>query len=160
LLPGTPDMRLVFTLGDRVSGRFLECFQWPWLRAPSGDAIDYSAIGSPSLAANDKVFADAPSEGWCALRDTHTGDYVALSFSPEKLPLVGICINHGGWPSEGVKGFWVALEPCTSYPDALDQAIAQGKHTTLAAHGSADWDLTLQIGQAANDEVVRSAVRR
>ncbi|MBC7814546.1 MAG: DUF5107 domain-containing protein [Burkholderiales bacterium] len=155
LLPGQPETRFVFAIGDRIGGEFLETHRWPWMRTPSGDPVDYSVIGSPSLAANDKVYADVGDAGWCALHHPESGDFIGFRFSPEKLPYLGICINHGAYPFEGVKGFWVALEPCTGYPDPLDQVIALQKHATLKGRGSAEWSLTLLLGQADSDEAVR-----
>lgn len=154
LLPGLPQARLVFAIGDRVAGAFLESYTWPHLRAPSGEAIDYSVVGARTVAANDKVYADA--EGWCALHDPRTGDFVALSFSPDDIPLIGVCVNHCGWPLDGVRGYWVALEPCTSYPDPLDEAMRYKKNATIPARSSVEWSLTLHIGQANSaDEVQR-----
>ncbi len=148
LLPGEPEVRLTFALGNRVNGDFLQNFRWPWLCAPDGETVDYSLIGSPDLKANDKVYANAPAEGWCALHEPQSGDFIALGFPPDKIPLVGVCIDHGGWPFEGQAGYWVALEPCTGLPDPLDQAIAQREYATLPANGCAEWSLALHIGQA------------
>ena len=159
LLPGDPEVRLTSTIGDRVAGDFLQQFKWPWLTAPSGKAVDYSVIASASQNANDKVYANASSEGWCALHDGHTGDFVAFGYPPEKLPFVGVCLNHGGWPFDGARGYWAALEPCTSFPDNLDQAIALDKHATLAPHSAVEWLLTLHVGQAQSAEAVRQQVR-
>ena len=158
VLPDEPQVRLTFALGNRVAGDFLQMFQWPWLSAPSGERVNYSLIGSAALNANDKLYADAPAEGWCALHDVQTGDFIAFSFPPEKLPFVGICINHGGWPFDGVKGYWVALEPCTSLPDELDQAIARNKNAVLAPHSTTEWSLTLHVGQAHSVDAIRQLV--
>jgi hypothetical protein len=154
LLPGQPEAHFVFAIGDRVGGEFLESYQWPWVGTPSGELVDYSLIGSPALAANDKVYADMGDEGWCALH-AQSGDFIGFRFSPEKLPYLGICINHGGWPFEGQKGFWVALEPCTGYPDPLDQVVALQKHAVLKGYSSVEWSLTMVLGQAHSAEAVR-----
>ena len=154
VLPGTPEARFVFALGGRVGGEMLQAYRWPWVGTPDGALLDYSLIGPPTLKANDKVYAD--SQGWCALHDPASGDYVAFSFSSEALPYVGICINHGGWPGEGVPGYWVALEPCTGYPDPLDEVMALGKHRTLGAHAIAEWSMTLHVGSAEHAEAIGS----
>lgn len=158
VLPGNPDVRFTFALGERIAGEELQKFRWPWLRNPAGEAVDYSLIGSAALAANDKVYADAPAEGWCALYHPHAGDFVALRFSATQIPYLGICIDHGGWPFEGVAGYWVALEPCTGYPDRLDQAVARHAYMTLAGHGSVEWTLGIQVGQADSAEAVSSLI--
>jgi hypothetical protein len=158
VLPSQPDMRFIFAAGNRVAGEALQKYRWPWLSSPSGDPVDYSMIGSPALCANDKVVTDAPAEGWCALYQPHTRDFVALRFAAEEIPYLGICINHASWPFEGVAGYWVALEPCTGYPDRLDQAIAQHAYKTLSAHSSTQWTLGLQVGQAATADAISSHI--
>ncbi len=158
LLPGEPEVRFTFALGNRIRGDFLQPYRWPWLCAPSGEPVDYSLVGSPSLAANDKVYANSPGDGWCALHYAETGDFVAVGFMPERIPFVGICINHGGWPFEGAKGFWIALEPCVGCPDGLDEAVVRHEHATLPAYGNAEWSLTLCVGQADSADAIRRSV--
>ncbi len=147
IFPSQPQVRLTFALGDRVQGELLQEYTWPWLQAPNGIPLDYSLIGTPDLNANDKVYANAPPEGWCGLYQPQTGEYLALTFLPEQVPFVGVCINHGGWPFSGVRGYWVALEPCTGYPDRLDHAIEQAVHRILPAYGQAEWTIGLYLGQ-------------
>ncbi|MBX3062996.1 MAG: DUF5107 domain-containing protein [Anaerolineae bacterium] len=154
VLPSDPEVRFAFALGNRISGEFLQKYRWSMLPEPSGGLVDYSLIGSVALDANDKVYANAPAEGWCALHEPQSGDFLAILFSPEKTPFVGICIDHGGWPFEGIPGYWVALEPCTGCPDRLDQAIAGDEHKTLAGYGSAEWSLRVHLGQADSAETI------
>jgi len=154
LLPGTPNMRLQHVIGERgISGDVGAKYTWPWLPSSSGHAVDYREIGSPALDANDKVVVDVPPEGWCALYRPHSGEYVGLTVSPKQIRFLGICVNHGGWPFTGARGFWVAVEPCTGWPDRLDQAIREGGFATLPAGQSVKWKLDLRIGRAdtAND---------
>ncbi len=156
LLPGTPRMRLNHVIGDRIRGEILQEYTWPWLPGPSGKPVDYRLIGTPDLHANDKVFVDAPVEGWCALYRPHSGEFVGLTFAPGEVPFIGVCVNHGGWPFTGARGFWVAIEPCTGWPDRLDQAVAQGTYATLRASMSMEWSIGLQLGRVdAAEEVNR-----
>jgi len=154
LLPGAPAMRLTHAIGKRVGGELLHTYTWPWLPGPSGAPVDYSRIGSPALDANDKIYADTPADGWCALWDPRSGAYVGFTLSAAEIPFVGVCINHGGWPLTGAKGFWVAIEPCTGWPDRLDDATAVGAHATLAGWNSREWSLGLHLGQASSAEEV------
>lgn len=162
LLPGTPNMRLQHVIGERgISGDVGDEYTWPWLPSLSGHAVDYREIGSPALDANDKVVLDAPPEGWCALYRPHSGEYVGLTFTPDEIPFVGICVNHGGWPFTGARGFWVAVEPCTGWPDRLDQAVPDGAVATLPAGQTVEWKLDLRIGHADTaDDVGRQLVQR
>lgn len=157
VLPDTPPMRFIFAAGNRVAGEALQEYRWPWLANPSGELVNYSMIGSPALCANDKVVTNTPAGGWCALYYPPTGDFVALRFTAQETPFLGICINHAGWPFEGVAGYWVALEPCTGYPDALDQAIKQRAYSTLS-HSSTQWTLGIQVGNATSADAISSLI--
>jgi hypothetical protein len=148
LLPGTPRMRLTHTIGARIGGGILHEYTWPWLASPAGDPLDYSLIGTPDLNANDKIYADTPAEGWCALWNPRTGDYVGFTLRAEEVPFIGVCINHGGWPFCGAKGYWVAIEPCTGWPDRLDDATRAGEYGIVAASTSVEWSLGLRLGQS------------
>ena len=158
LLPGEPKMRLTYARGARIGGQLLQEYEWPWLDSPDGAPLDYGLIGSPSLNANDKVYADTPAEGWCVLFIPQRREFVAFTLSASETPFIGICINHGGWPPTGAQAYWVAIEPCTGWPDCLDEA-AQGAHTTLDPWASATWSLGLRLGQASTAEDAAWIVR-
>ncbi|MBA3945892.1 MAG: DUF5107 domain-containing protein [Herpetosiphonaceae bacterium] len=160
LLPGTPPMRLSHVMGNRIGGVILNKYTWPWLPGPSGSQVDYSIIASPDLDANDKIYANTPAEGWCALWNPRNQEYVGFTLSPAEVPFVGVCINHGGWPPTGAKGFWVAIEPCTGWPDRLDEATKLGAHATLDRWNSIEWSLGLHLGQAIDVAEVGQHFRR
>ena len=148
LLPGSSTLRLNHAIGNRVRGDTLQEYTWPWVAGPAGEPVDYSLVGASSLNANDKVFADTPADGWCALYRPESGECVAFAMSPQEVPFVGVCVNHGGWPFSGARGYWVALEPCTGWPDRLDDAIRRGAHRVLPPGASREWSLSLLLGRA------------
>ena len=158
LLPGTPKMRLTHALGSRISAQLLQEYEWPWLDSPDGAPLDYSLLGPPSLNANDKVYANTPEAGWCALFIPQSREFVAFTLSASETPFIGICINHGGWPPTGARAFWVAIEPCTGWPDRLDEAV-QGAYTTLDPWASVTWSLGLWLGQASTADDAAWVVR-
>jgi hypothetical protein len=123
----------------------------------SGEAVDLSVIASGVLGFADKLYTTRLPEGWCALYDPESGDFVAFTFSPEQVPYVGVWINQGGWPLEGEPSFNVALEPCMGYPDRLDIAVLRDEVTAVPAKGTLSWRLKLRAGRT--DDVL-SVVRQ
>jgi hypothetical protein len=140
-IPGSPLMRVAHAIGGRIAGDIRDELRWPLARNAEGAVIDYSIIDRPDIETNDKVFVDAPAEGWCALLRPRTGESLRLSFAPADVPGVGVCINHGGYPPTGERTFWVAIEPCWGWPDRLDQATAMGVHATLEGWATREWEL-------------------
>ncbi len=103
-------------------------FTWPDLRLPDGRTIDLSVARAPSPPSWELAFLTGLSGGWLAVTDPTTRTGFAMSFDPAILPVVWLWGVYGGW-----RGLYtVAIEPWTSYPARLDQAIAAGRHRTLA----------------------------
>lgn len=160
LLPGSPQMRLAHIIGNRLRGQVMQEYVWPWLVGPDGEPVDYSRIESPAVCANEKVYIDAPPAGWCALFRPESHDYIAWRFCPQKTPFLGVCINHGGWPPSGAAGFWVALEPCSGWPDRLDHATTGGTCQQIDGWASEEWSLCLHLGEATNTDEIEQRMER
>jgi hypothetical protein len=90
-----------------------------------------------------KVFVSGLSEGWCALRQpTHT---LRFTFDMDKLPALGIWFNNFGFPVGSEKRFrCIALEPCTSPSDRLDE-LDPNAYSTIPAGDSVHWSMQLKI---------------
>ena len=129
-------------------GQLLDEHPWPVTRDTTGHPVDLSKILPESVGLVDKLYTTRLPEGWCALRDPEDGYYVAMLFSPEDIPYVGLSINLGGWPVEGPGYYNLGLEPCNGYPDRLDVAIERGHCMTLPARGSLKWEWNLFVGQS------------
>ena len=123
---------------------------WPVTIDSQGDEVDLSVIGSGRQGFADKFYTTRLVEGWCALHDPESGDFVAFSFSPEEVPFVGVWINQGGWPLEGTASFNAALEPCTGYPDRLDIAAVRNEVGSVPAKGTLEWSLKLLAGRTSD----------
>jgi hypothetical protein len=154
LFPDAPKMRLTHATGERIAGTILGEYTWPFLPGADGAPLDYDRIGGPELRANDKVYVETPAAGWCALYDPGTGLYAGWTLRAAEVPFVGVCINHGGWPFTGARGYWVAIEPCTGWPDPLEQAVSEGAATLLSGWDVREWSLGLRLGVAATTEAV------
>jgi hypothetical protein len=152
LIPGEPEGMVAFHAGERIGGTPLQPFTWPWAPGPGGSPVDYRIIGPRNRNANDKVCLRTPAEGWCGLYRPDTGDFAGFRLNPEDVPYVAVCVNQGAYPPSGRGAYWVALEPCTGYPDPLDEAVANGSAITLAQNGVREWALDLVIGQANSAE--------
>jgi len=129
-------------------GQLLDEHPWPITRDTTGSPVDLSKILPDSVALVDKLYTTRLPEGWCALHDPEDGYYVAMLFSAEDIPFVGLSINLGGWPVEGTGYYNLGLEPCNGYPDRLDVAIDHGHYITLPAYGSLKWEWNLFVGQS------------
>lgn len=124
-----------------ISG-FDECFP-----ALAG-RIDLNIIKTLEANQATKFFTTVLEQGWCALHDTRTGDFLKFSFPVEKIPYLGIWINEGGWPLDGRPSYNVALEPCTGCPDKLDTAIQRGEYACLKPRAEQTWSLAITIGRS------------
>jgi hypothetical protein len=90
-----------------------------------------------------KVFVTGMTEGWCALRlPTHT---LRFTFDVRALPVVGLWFNNYGFPAGSDRPFrCIAVEPCTSPSDLLDE-LEPAAYPTIAAGGIAQWSMQLSI---------------
>jgi hypothetical protein len=92
-----------------------------------------------------KVFITGFTEGWCELRLwEHT---LRFTFEVGATPVVGVWFNNFGFPAGAVPFRCIAVEPCTSPSDLLDDLPAHA-YPSIPAGGSAAWSLGLQISTA------------
>lgn len=96
-----------------------------------------------SHGTNLKVFITGLTAGWCELRlPEHT---LRFTFDHRTTPVVGVWFNNYGFPEGSANPFrCIAVEPCTSPSDSLDELDA-GAYPCLPARGSAEWSLQLEI---------------
>jgi hypothetical protein len=90
-----------------------------------------------------KIFISGLTAGWCELRlPEHT---LRFTFDVRMTPVVGVWFNNFGFPAEGAGPFrCVAVEPCTSSSDLLDELPASA-YPCIPAGGCASWSLGLEI---------------
>jgi hypothetical protein len=90
-----------------------------------------------------KVFISGLGEGWCSLLlPLHT---LTFSFDLETVPVVGVWFNNFGFPSRDGRSFrCIAIEPCTSPSDLLDD-LAATTYPSIKAGESAEWKMRLRI---------------
>ncbi len=112
-------------------------YQWPTCR---GTSLRDKWI---SRGATLKVFLSGLSEGWCSLLlPSHS---LTFSFDLEKVPAVGVWFNNFGFPRrDGTPFRCIAIEPCTSPSDLLDD-LAATAYPTIKSGESAEWKMQLRI---------------
>jgi hypothetical protein len=151
LLPSGVSVVTELSMGDRA-GPYLSRNPWPMMqdqsvRDGSHKEIDLSIMGPRHQNYAEKLFSTLLPEGWSALYDAATGEFIAFTFDPTEVPFMGICQIRDGWPSEGESAFTTILEPCTGWPDRLDVAAERGAHQVIPARGEKSWRVILHIGQ-------------
>lgn len=125
---------------DRLDGQL---FVWPVARSPRGEPVDMRIIPGPEAATCDFYYATDLAAGWCALTDPQAGYGFGLAFDPAIFRSVWVFGAYGGW-----RGHYVTiLEPCTAYPYQLEQAVAQGTASRLAAGASIETTVTAVLYQ-------------
>ena len=134
-----PDMRMETepsfpgTLADIESP-----FQWPV--AKRGDqATDLHWVKPAFSKAVYFLYGQGYREGWFAITDPQSKFSAGFTFSPEVFQSCWLFASYGGW-----RGYHVLLlEPCTSYPQQLEDAVRQGRARPLAP--GAVWQTTLRF---------------
>jgi hypothetical protein len=110
-------------LVDPAFGRFSEPCTFPWPVAKPGGraAVDVSVV-PPLDGTREFVYVRDLTDGWCALRRQRLGIGFGLVFPLEIFTSVWLFMSFGGW--RGLET--VVLEPCTTVPKDLNEAIVRG----------------------------------
>ncbi len=115
-----------------------------------GNTYAWPAFGAVDLSrewiargTNLKIFVTGLTEGWCELCLPDLS--LLFAFDHRTTPVVGVWFNNFGFPANGSAPFrCVAVEPCTSPSDLLDELPA-GAYPVIPAQGLVEWSLRLEI---------------
>jgi len=119
---------------------------WPKTKLANGTLCDLSMAGAISDGIGDKLFATAPSEGWCALVRTRLKQRIELHFDAAELPYLGLWICYGGWPeNRSNRQQCVALEPCSAEGDSLAIAAKEDRARSIAPGSKDRWSVELRV---------------
>ncbi|MGH2367554.1 MAG: hypothetical protein ACRDI2_05090 [Chloroflexota bacterium] len=155
LFVATPRTRVLFPDGVRVrlevsrSGRLgplLTEHAWPRTVDRYGRQVDLAVIGPEGQGEADKLYTTPLPAGWAALHDGASDQWLAFTFDPAQVPLVGLWSNRSGWPTDR-PCYNLALEPCSGCPDRLDIAVLRGEYQTVPPEGDLNWDLDVHLGR-------------
>lgn len=133
---GRPELRLA---NDSVLGKAGEKARWPVVKER-----DLEQIGKPSgLAA--KLFL-AMEEGEVILT-TRDGAQLQMRWPVDKVPMLGLWVNEGGWSGTGGSPYCnLGVEPTSGAPDDLAVALNKWKCVQTLPPGEAQsWWLELKF---------------
>jgi len=68
-----------------------------------------------------------------------------IGWDAAELPSMGLWLNYGSWPGNGLVMHQVAIEPATAGYDHLDKAIEGGASVDLAPGASKSWRVTYRL---------------
>lgn len=102
-------------------------FKWPMTRTDNAET-DLRAVKAASSKAVYFLYGHGHQEGWFAVTDPVERFSAGFTFSPEVFRSCWVFASYGGW-----RGYHMALlEPCTSYPQQLEEAVSHGRAATIA----------------------------
>ena len=101
-------------------------YAWPNLET-AGGTVNMSVTQGFDSGLNAGHYATGLRAGWYAVEDPASGTGLLVEFPLETCPYLWLWLSYGGW-----RGYQLAVvEPWTSYPVTLSEAVAEGTHRTL-----------------------------
>jgi galactose mutarotase-like enzyme len=111
---------------DPRMGTVGQRYGWPRLETPTG-TVDMSRVRGIDAKVAGGHYATDLESGWYAVEDTRTGEGFLLKFPLAECPYLWMWLVYGGW-----RGYHhIIVEPWTSYPNKLAEAVQQNTHRTL-----------------------------
>lgn len=103
--------------------------RWPTAVDTDGETVRLDRTLPAASEAREFVYCSRLEEGRCGVRNARTGSTLQFSFDRTAFPFVWVFQSYGGFNGHYV----LMLEPCTSKPYDLLEAIAQDTAFWLAA---------------------------
>jgi hypothetical protein len=103
-------------------------YAWPLLSTPEG-ITDMSCVKGSSMGAFCGHYATELEAGWYAVEDPQQGQGFLFAFPRETCPHLWMWMNYGGYRGH----HHVIVEPWTSMPIHLAEAVARNTHRHLEA---------------------------
>ena len=107
--------------------------EWPLVKGRKGEAIDLSRLVPPEVRSNDMAYLYDLQDGWFALVNESRGVGFGLRWEKDTFPFLWFWqLYRGGmgYPWYGMN-YTAALEPVSSYPPTLTEAIKAGTQMVL-----------------------------
>jgi hypothetical protein len=121
---------LVGQANDPLLGVPGQSYDWPILTTPAGSTDMSRVFGPGPLSAGH--YALELTAGWYAIEYPERGSGLLFEFPLEVCPYVWLWLSYGGW-----RGYYVVVvEPWTSCPVTLTDAIQAGTHRVLEPGGT------------------------
>ena len=106
---------------------------WPLLKARSGETVDLSSVPPPSQKSHDMAYLYGFEAGWYGVTSRSKNVGFGMAWDPSLFKYLWFWQVFRGWsgyPWYG-KSYNMALEPCTSYPPSLTEAVRAGTQLRL-----------------------------
>jgi len=125
---------------DDPQSRFAAPLSAAYPRVPDrrGQPVDISKVPDRHATVSDMFYLTDLAEGWYAVTNTDLGLGFAMTFDPSVFRHIWYwiaCNAPSGSPFYG-RAYTVALEPFTSFPAVLADAIEAGRQLTLPPYGA------------------------
>jgi hypothetical protein len=150
------EIRINYQLNNYSNAQ--EHFLWalhPLLRLEAGDQLELPAstrallngetwadaiVSAVPEKNSAKAFAMPVSEGFAAIKNSKTGDYLEFEWNPAENNTLGLWLTRGGW--HGHHHF--ALEPMNADSDSLLLATEKKHCGVIAGLSSTNWQLRIR----------------
>lgn len=103
-------------------------YAWPFLETVEG-TVDMTFVQGIKSGVFCGHYATELEDGWYAVEDTQSGQGFLLQFPHKTCPHLWMWLNYGGYRGH----HHVIIEPWTSRPVHLAEAVTQGTHRHLEA---------------------------
>ena len=141
----------VRTLDDYVSPNSrLEKSQdarWPFVKGRRGETIDLSIVPPPSIKSHDMAYLYDFDDGWYAVTNLSKKIGFGMAWGKDVFKNLWFWQVFRGWagyPWYGMS-YNIGLEPCTSFPPSLTNAIGQGTQLKLAPGESLEAEICATV---------------
>lgn len=107
--------------------------RWPMMKGCDGETVDLSRIPPPSSRSHDMAFLYDFQEGWYAITNPTKNVGFALAWDSRVFRYLWYWQVFRGWSGYPWYGmtYNIGLEPCTSYPPPLSNAIQHNTQLRL-----------------------------
>jgi len=107
--------------------------EWPFVRTRSGEMMDLSCVPAASVKSHDMAYLYHFKAGWYAVTSQSKNVGFGMVWDSSRFRYLWfwqVFRGRSGYPWYGMT-YNMALEPCTSYPPSLAQAVRSGTHLHL-----------------------------
>lgn len=115
-------------------------FTWPHTTR-GGQEVDLRKVAPHSSGEVYFLYGTGFRDGWCAVTDAVNRLTWGLVFSPQFFRACWLFASYGGWRNHDL----AILEPSTSFPQQVEQAIENKTAATLPAGGTLRTSVVLQV---------------
>jgi hypothetical protein len=123
---------------------------FPWPHATrKGQEVDLRRVGPHSSGEVYFFCGTGFEDGWCAVTDTLRRLSWGLVFSPRFFRACWLFASYGGWRNHDL----AILEPSTSFPQQVEQAIENKTAATLPAGGTLETSVVLRVQEGLTSVV-------